>query len=458
MNSIASSGADSPAFENSQAGNVNLFREPTLFDKLKNIASVSQILRMFGAAAVIVSMSLFMLQGWSEGNDITRYLKLLGQTGLLTGVGLILSFLIKEYKGARVFFGLSLFSVVANFTILGALTFSMVQWDAALIDYPSMMKWVVVDTSTFMMTFVGAFALLAIVSRFSFSIFARNIAGTLTVAFLIMCSLLLIPVRSSIVVCLIAGISIWASIMITNRLRQNDKVALTREAKFALSLLYLPGLIMVVRAVSLYKIDDVMLMSLCSLAYFSFRALIARIDVPSISTRVLEITQYGLGIFLSLLIVDLLPFNVYAYKPMLVAALVGGLLVDQLMQSKDKGWSSLNLNFTSFALVFSYLWFSLFNGHIEWQLSGLFASGLMLTVSWFVRSKLDSRQIANISAVIGLIASALMLGTRLVELANLSNWMLIGLGGVLLIVGASLYERYGLAFMSAKPRNKQVSN
>lgn len=448
MSSMTNTTNPTMRFEQDQPENPRLFGEPTLFEKLKDIMSVSQVLRMFGAAAVIVSMSLFMLQGWSEGNDITRYLKLLGQTGLLTGVGLILSFLIKEYKGARVFFGLSLFSVVANFTILGALTFSMVQWDGALVDYPSMMKWVVVDTSTFMITFASAFVLLAIVSRFSFGIFARNIANPLTIAFLVMCSLLLIPVRSSMVVCAIAGVSIWAAIAITNRLRSNEKLALTREAKSAMGLLYLPGLIMVARAVSLYKVDDIMLLSLGSLGYFTLRSLIARVDRPSLATRVIEIAQYGLGIYLSLLIVDLLPYHLYAYKPVLFAAFAGGFLFDQIMVSKDKGWSTLNLNVTAFALIFSYLWFSLFNGHIYWQLSSLFAAGMIFAVSWLTRNKVGNFQVTTISIIIGLAASSLMLGARLIELVNLSNWMLIGLAGILLIVGASLYERYGLKLIN----------
>jgi len=443
------------ALNTQQQEKVNLFGEPTLFEKLKDIMSLSQVLRTFGAAAVIISMSLFMLQGWSEGNDITRYLKLLGQTGLLAGVGLLLSFVIKEYKGARVFFGLSLFSVVANFTILGALTFSMVQWDGSLIDYPSIMKWVVVDTSTFMVTFASAFALLAVVSHFSFSIFARNIAGTLTIAFLLMCSLLLIPVRSSMVVCLIAGASIWAAAITISRLRQRDSVALTREAKFAMNLLFFPGLIMVIRAASLYKVDDVMLLSIGSLCYISMRVIVAQFNSSFWATRLLEIALYALGAFLSLLCVELLPYEFYAYKPVIFAGLIGGFLLDQVTRSKDKGWSALNLSFTAFMLIFCYLWFALFNGHIEWQLSSMFASCLIFAICWLTRNKVANRKIAHLSAGIGVVASALMLGSHIVELVNLSNWMLIGLGGVTLIVGSSLYERYGLAFFGSKPTNTQ---
>jgi len=45
----------------------------------------------------------------------------------------------------------------------------------------------------------------------------------------------------------------------------------------------------------------------------------------------------------------------------------------------------------------------------------------------------------------------LAIGTILfdiVQLAQLGNWLIVGLIGTLLIVGASLYERYGLKFLA----------
>ena len=41
---------------------------------LKNFGTLSEALRILGAAVLVASMSVFMLQGWSEGNDINRYL------------------------------------------------------------------------------------------------------------------------------------------------------------------------------------------------------------------------------------------------------------------------------------------------------------------------------------------------------------------------------------------------
>jgi hypothetical protein len=44
--------------------------------------------------------------------------------------------------------------------------------------------------------------------------------------------------------------------------------------------------------------------------------------------------------------------------------------------------------------------------------------------------------------------SIITIAIHLVSLANLSSWMVIGLVGMLLIVGASFYERFGLSFLT----------
>ena len=58
---------------------------------IRNFATLSEGLRILGAAVLLASMSLFLLQGWNHGNDISRYLMLLAQTGLLTAAGFAMS-------------------------------------------------------------------------------------------------------------------------------------------------------------------------------------------------------------------------------------------------------------------------------------------------------------------------------------------------------------------------------
>ena len=128
---------DGPQFAPSRSR----FDADRIMQSIRNFATVSEALRILGAAGLLASMSLFLLQGWNDGNDIGRYLMLLTQTGLLAAAGFAMSHGLKETKGARLFFGLALVSVPANFTILGALLYSVFQWDGALTTYPGFATW-----------------------------------------------------------------------------------------------------------------------------------------------------------------------------------------------------------------------------------------------------------------------------------------------------------------------------
>ena len=87
---------------------------PGIFESLKDFATMSKLLRISGAMAVVASMSALLMQDWSGGSDLTRFYLMLAQTILLAAGGFGLSFLMKENKGGRVFFGLSLISVTAD--------------------------------------------------------------------------------------------------------------------------------------------------------------------------------------------------------------------------------------------------------------------------------------------------------------------------------------------------------
>ena len=57
---------------------------PGVLQRLFKMVSVAEFFRLIGACALLAALALFMLEGWSAGNDVQRYLKLLGLTGLLT--------------------------------------------------------------------------------------------------------------------------------------------------------------------------------------------------------------------------------------------------------------------------------------------------------------------------------------------------------------------------------------
>lgn len=94
------------------AESVTTIDQPSLTGRIANaikgFASFSELLRMVGAGIVVASMSSFMLQDWGSGNDIQRYFLLLMQSALLAAGGFAMSYVLRENKGARIFFGLSL--------------------------------------------------------------------------------------------------------------------------------------------------------------------------------------------------------------------------------------------------------------------------------------------------------------------------------------------------------------
>ena len=421
--------------------------DDSLFSRLKKVASVSEILRLFGACAVIASMSLFLLNGWSDGNDIQRYLKLLGQTGLLTAAGLILSFVLKENKGARLFFGLSLISVVANFMILGALTYSMFQFDGSLIQYPSIVTWKAVNANIFWPIFAVAVTLLAVLTRFSFSIFARNIAAPLSINFLVMCSLLLVPVRSSVIVSILAIAALWYSALVVKKLSNNDKVVFTNETKFALGLMFAPGLLIIARALSLYSVDEVMLITLSGLTYFALRAWIVKFTTQSLFQQIVEKLQFCVAIFLSIQIISLLPNVISDINIAIFSVVLLALTYDQIKASSDVAWNKMTIALTTIGLVLVSTLFSFWSESFILQASSLVTCISLLWFASFMAPLSTDNRLNKLIPIAGIIINTLLLASQLVTYIQLGNWVVIGLIGIAMIVSGSLFERYGMSLL-----------
>lgn len=422
----------------------------SVYERLKRITSISELLRIFGACAVIASMSIFLLNGWSDGNDIHRYLKLLAQTGLLTGAGIALSFLLKENKGARLFFGLSLISVVANFTILGALTYSMFQLDGGLITYPSIVTWKAVNATTFWPVFAGAVTLLALLTRFSFSIFARNIAGPLSLSFLALSALLMIPVRSSIAVSVIAIAALCIAVALVKKLSQHKQVVLTNETKFAFGLLFVPGFIIFARALSLYSVDEVMLLTLSGLGYFSIRSWLASFTDTSPLKSILEKALFCIGLFVAWQVAALLPNTIHEISGAVFSIVVVVLSIDQIKRASADKWQILILNITTVALVIMNVGIAFFSSVLLQQVTSLLICAGLLFIANSQSILANDNRFSKVTALVGIVACLLILAAHVVALVNLGNWIVIGFIGASLIIGGSLYERFGLSLSSTK--------
>lgn len=428
----------------------------SLVERLENIMSLSQLLRFVGAIALLASMSLFMFKGWSEGNDISRYLKLLAQTGLITTAGLILSFVIKEAKGARVFFGLGLASVVANFTILGALTYSLFPVDSLLMDYPDMMQWEVTSLSIFLPTFIGASLLLSFVSFFGFSVFARKFAKPITFGFLVLCALLLVPLRAPLAAAALAGFAFLGAYFLINRIRKSESFLATFEIKVAFGLLLLPGSIIVSRALSFYAIDDLSLMAFTTLAFAVIRMVANSLDLSQLWARILKGAQFTLGFIIAILLGDIIPdaMNLEhdAYQGIIIAITIIGFSLEQIFRSNDNTWNQWITSVCTCLIVpislLSTIGNDFFQGIHTFQT--LIITGLVVVLNVVNSNITGSRQVSFSASVVGFAIAIILVLINIIELIQLSNWVIVGMIGGALIVGASLYERYGLSFSHSK--------
>ncbi|MCB1743954.1 MAG: hypothetical protein KDK91_26505 [Gammaproteobacteria bacterium] len=261
--------------------------EPWHRNLLKSV-QVSALLRMFGAGVVVAAIGMFLFQHWEAGNDLLRYAMLLGQTVLLCGLGFATSKLLREPKSARAFIALGLVSVAASFTILGALLYSTVQWDAIDTVYPSYAYWRAESFESAMGWIAGSLVLLIPVSVTGYLVLARPVARPLSALFIVNASLLLLPVRDPAVTAAIAALAGIVSFTLLARLARRVPAMRTNEGHIARIACILPVAIIAGRGASLYAGDAVSIACLGLLAYVTLRQMAINSADFKILARLLE--------------------------------------------------------------------------------------------------------------------------------------------------------------------------
>ena len=246
---------------------------PGMFQLFRKYASFSDLLRFSGVVSVAVAMGMFLIDGAEKFNDLQRFLTMLGFTGALTAAGFILSLLIKEQRGSRVFLGLSLLSVPVNFAVFGAMLYSFIPLDGMVQNYSGFALWQV--SSTEMITALAAgLAVLVPVIWMSYTVLARTARNWLTTCLLLSSAVLVIPVRHEIFV---AALAVLTASAMWWFVRKNSKESLalkTVEGKFSAALLFVSPAILIGRGLFLYNASSVLVFMLSAGAYLVLRQLL----------------------------------------------------------------------------------------------------------------------------------------------------------------------------------------
>ncbi len=224
------------------------------------------LLRFLGAAALVIAMYSFLAKGWQSGNDVFRYLLMLGNTGVLAAIGLASGHWLKESKGARLLLTLALVSVPANFAILGAFIFSQ----TAAVDigqYPHYVAWTVDNLNTALLTSAGAMLILIPVTLLGFTVLARSMSKKLSLLFICSNVALLLPLRDPQLIGLLVLVLTAFTIIFSRKAAYNHTAAKTQEGATALGLQLLPLAALMGRSLWLYSLD-LFLMTVLSITVF----------------------------------------------------------------------------------------------------------------------------------------------------------------------------------------------
>ena len=225
---------------------------PSETDRGAGLATGLRILRGLGALVLVASVSPFLVQQWSAGSDVARYLTLLGYSVLVGAAGIFCSLRLQENKGARTFLGVALLSLPVHGIVLGALVYSRFSLDGALRQLPAIATWQAPSAGAAVALVGAALLVLAPMMWMAILTLARPRARVLFPALLAANASLLIPLREPTLIAPLVFVLALALVRLDLRLRRYAAME-TWEGRFVRLVLAAPLMLLVGRSVWLYE-------------------------------------------------------------------------------------------------------------------------------------------------------------------------------------------------------------
>lgn len=403
------------------------------------LPGLPEVLRFAGAGILVAALSVFLFQRWEAGNDLYRYLTLLGLSAALTAAGLLSGILLREAKGARVFLGLVLLTLPIHFTVLGGLLYSRFGWEAVRSDYPGMVTWQATDPSLLLTTLVGALLVLLPVCWLAVRTFVRRHTLPMTVALFGLSVPLLLPTRSLTLVAPLAMLMTLTVVWLELRVWRDQVALKTREGRFVRALLVLPLALLLGRGLWLYD-SRLVLLPVASAAAFSLLLVMVQHlrDRPRLAGLVARLSLVpaaliGWGLAGTLADAGMLQLPYLAST--IAAPFVAALLL--LSRAVPTGGSRYRLGAALVAIAVTLAELLVFGGQAH-ALVALLVGVLTLSYGYLMEQKLV--------LVGGVLAATVGLGAEVAYAVagfDLGGWLTLAVAGTLAILSASMLERYG---------------
>ena len=408
-------------------------------DSIHQSRSIAGALRIVGAFLLVLSLSLFLIQGFQTSTDLQRYFLLLGQTVLLTVAGFAVGYLLKEPRGARVFFGLGLLSIPANFAVLGAMIYSLMPMDTLISSYPGYATWQSSSTGELLLAGIAGAVVLIPMALFCFAIFARQDKGWLSLGLLLSSSMLLIPSRSVASITVLSSIAVVAMIVLSGRLQTTKSGISTREMHFAQALLFVPPLLMLGRSAMFYSVDTHFALALLLSLYYLLRRAVARFDRPSRWAGVTQLAAVFLVVTISATIASLISTFVPVFNATVVYSLMCAILLLEFAR---------HVNGTRLLNVMQIVWslstlLYLTNDYLIWNGPANILTSLMVAAGVMACGVLMRHVFCTFTGFLAVVVQIAINSRELITIALESGWLVLAVTGTGIIVFGSLIERFG---------------
>ena len=396
------------------------------------------LLRILGAGALVVAMYSYLAKGWENGNDVFRYLLMLGHTGVLIAVGLASGHWLKESKGARLLLTLALVSVPANFAILGAFIFSQTG-GTHLGDYPQYVAWTVDSLNTALVTAGGAMLVLVPVTLLGFRVLARGMSRRLSLLFLLGNAALLLPLRDPQLIGALVLALTFCTILVNRRAALNHTAARTLEGITALGLQFLPLAILTGRSLWLYSVDMLLLTVLFVTLFVVLRQASLQLEPNSRLRSLLDALSLIPAVSVALLLSDALHATRLLPEQLVfpLGALAAAAMVYDISARSLNGASFYRRFAVSGLLLSMIINLALFSD----ATAALACIVLGLALVWY-GYRLQQLSLFG-GGVLLTLAGVLQQFVELIQQFDLGNWAVLALAGMASILVASTIESRG---------------
>jgi len=409
---------------------------------IKKCGSLSSIVRVAGVAAVVLSMCLFLLDGMGVVNDTQRFFTMLMLTSVLSAGGFTLAFLLKEQRGARSFFGLALLSVPVSFTVLGALFYSVFQFDSVTTDYPTVAHWKITELASLGSTILVAVVALVPVTIIGISVIGREGRAWLSGTLLLCSAVLLLPIRDTAIIAPIAAILVITLIgLIKNRGRGIISLK-TPAGTFLQSLLFLPPVIMLFRSFWLYDVSSLSAMVIALTVFVVIRYASQSIKPEGFIANLLHVVCVIVAWVAAVLAIDAVPVSLGGHYGALVFCIVfGGLMFDIDCRVQNIRMARLLSIGTSVSLATVILvYHQLYDGVI------VFIGGILLSLALVGLGLAQKQRDKMLIGGLTLISVLLLNAGGMIDFFMQTGWLGFASLGAIAILLASLLDRFGAIF------------